>query len=331
MDSLPEQHIEDLPGASREAAYEKVRLVFLKRRKGTDSEDEVARRAGFGSADAMHQQLSAWGFAGLLPPQRAQPALESKPPEMAPEHKARGSGPATDLPPAANAMSIFQGAIKELSVFVERLPSRKEHRQGERYVVSYAKPLLETPEPGEDYGYLESPPDAEPDEHGTTSFTLDQAYRRVAGGASRHPDDGLTALIAAALLTGTSTDQLLDALHPEPTAEIREQARVRFEGDSGPMRRDSLKNKARQIAALIRGYPIERGNRTNAASKEWQSAAWVVQERLGYKYSDDEIARWLSEQDAYLPEFKKRRKITVDDVRDLRSLDFKPYPDFKPY
>jgi hypothetical protein len=82
MDSLPEQHIEDLPGASREAAYEKVRLVFLKRWKGTDSEDEVARRAGFGSADAMHQQLSAWGFTGLLPPQRAQPALESKPPEI---------------------------------------------------------------------------------------------------------------------------------------------------------------------------------------------------------------------------------------------------------
>ena len=55
MDRLPEQHIEDLPGASREAAYEKVRLVILKRWKGTDSEFEVARRAGFGSADAMHQ------------------------------------------------------------------------------------------------------------------------------------------------------------------------------------------------------------------------------------------------------------------------------------
>ena len=141
----------------------------------------------------------------------------------------------------------------------------------------------------------------------------------------------MTAAIAAALLTGTSTDQLLDALHPEPTAEIREQARVRFEGDSGPTRRDSLKNKARQIAALTRGYPIGRGNRINAASKEWQSAAWVVQERLGYKYSDDEIARWLNEQDAYLPEFKKRREITVDDVRDLRSLNCKPYPNFKPY
>jgi hypothetical protein len=244
---------------------------------------------------------------------------------MAPEHKARGSGPATDLPPAANAMSIFQRAIKELSVFVERLPSRKEHRQGERYVVSYAKPLLEAPEPGEDYGYLESPPDAEPDEHGTTSFTLDQAYRRVAGGASRHPDDGLTAAIAAALLTGTSTDELLDALHPNPTPEIRERARVLFEGDTVPTRRDSLQNRAGQIAALIRGYPVGRGKRTNAASKEWQSAAWVAQEWHDYGYEDDEIARRLNDEAHLLPEFKKRNKVTVPVVRDLLSLGFKPY------
>jgi len=35
---------------------------------------------------------------------------------------------------------------------------RNEQRQGERFVVTYAKPLLEAPEPGEDYRYLESPP-----------------------------------------------------------------------------------------------------------------------------------------------------------------------------
>jgi hypothetical protein len=334
MDSLPEQHIEDLPAATREDAYAKVGKVFLLRREGTGSEDEVARKAGFGSADAMHQQLSAWGFAGLLPLHRAQQALKSKLSEKTPERKARGSGPATDLPPAANAMSIFQDAIEKLSVFVERLPLRKEHRQGERFVVSYAKPRLEAPEPGENYGYIETPPDAKPDAHGNPSFTPDQAYLRVAGGASRHPDDGLTAAIATALLTGTTTDDLLRLLHPAPTQEVRKQARVLFEEH-----RDSLKNRARQLAALIRGYRIGRGQRTNAASKEWHSAAWVVQERLGYKYPDDEIARWLNEKDSFLPELKKSRKVTVDDVRDLKSLDLEPYPgfkdllsrDFKPY
>jgi hypothetical protein len=55
-----------------------------------------------------------------------------------------------------NATGIFQRAIEKLSVFLERLSLRNEQRQGERFVVTYAKPLLEAPEPGEDYGYLES-------------------------------------------------------------------------------------------------------------------------------------------------------------------------------
>jgi hypothetical protein len=325
MDSIPEQHIEDLPAATREDAYNKVAKVFLLRQRGIDSEDEVAIRSGFGSADAMHQQLSVWGLAGLLPPNRDQSGKKEVRPEKTPEHKARGSGQVTDLPPAANATSIFQRTIEKLSVFVERLSLRNEQRQGERFVVTYAKPLLEAPEPGEDHGYLESPPDAKPDEHGVIRFSAAQAYRRVAGGASRHPDDGLTAAIAAALLTGTSTDELLDTLHPNPTQEIRERVRVLFEGDTVATRRDSLQNRAGQIAALIRGYPVGPGKRTNAASKEWQSAAWVAQEWHDYGYENDEIARWLNDDDAYLPEFKKRRRVTVDDVRDLLSLQFKPY------
>jgi hypothetical protein len=214
-------------------------LVFLSRLKEIGTEDEIAIRAGFGSPDAMHQQLAAWGFSGLLPPHKAQAVLERKPPEMAAGGKARGLGPVTDLPPAANAISIFQDAIEKLTVFVERLPLRKVHPQGKRFVVSYAKPLLEAPEPGEEYGYLETPPDPKPDEHDNPSFMLDQGYRRVAGGASRHPDDGLTAAIATALLTGTTTDELLEVLHPAPTQEVRKQARVLFEEH-----RDSLKNRA---------------------------------------------------------------------------------------
>ena len=274
----------------------------------------------------MHQQLSAWGFTGLLPRQRAQPALESKPPEMAPEHKARGSGPATDLPPAANAMSIFQGAIEKLSDFVKRLPSRKEHRKGKRFVLSNAKPFFEVPEPGENRRYLDAPPDVQPDEQGVVSYMGGQAYVRVPGGAARHPDDEVTALVAAALLTDTSTDELLDVLHEAPTQEVREQARVLFEGDTPSKRKDSFKNKARQIAAQIRGYPIGWGDRTNAASKEWQSAAWAAWEWKGYGYQDDEIASRLNDDPDLLPEFKKRHKVTVPLVRDLLSLEFKrPY------
>lgn len=76
-------------------------------------------------------------------------------------------------------------------------------------------------------------------------------YLRVPGGAARYPDDEFTTAIAAALLTGTSTDQLLDRLHDNPTQEVREQARKLWEGNTYETRRDSLQNKARQMAALI--------------------------------------------------------------------------------
>src|SRR5215210_548303 len=307
----------------RTRALKATAVLCMRQLEGVEPDPQDAQKAGFGSVEAMRKQLGNWGAPDWV----AQEEPNPKAPNHAPhEPKARGSGPITELPPAAKATSIFQRTIEKLSVFVERLPLRTEHYQGKRFVVTYARPRAEA---GENYGYIEAPPDAKPDEHGKTSFTPDQAYRRVAGGASRHPDDGLTAAIAAALLTGATTDELLEAPHPAPTGEVRAQARVLLEGDADTtMRQYSLKNRARQLAALMRGHPIGKGNHTNAANAEWQSAAWVVQERLGYGYSEDEIARWLNEKDAFLPELKKSRKVTVDDVRDLISLDFKPYPSF---
>jgi hypothetical protein len=306
----------------RKRALRATLYLCVRQLREEEPDERDAKDAGFGSVKAMRKQLENWRAPGWVTEEAPNP----KAPNHAPhEPKARGSGAVTDLPPATNAISIFQGAIEKLSAFVERLPSRREWRQGARYVSSYGKQLLEAPEPGEDYGYIESPPDAQPDEHGDVVFTLDQAYRRVAGGAARHPDDELTAAIAASLLTGTSTDDLLDALQWEPKQEVREQARVLFEGNTPSTRRDSFQNKARQIAALIHGYPIGRGDRTNTVTKEWQSAAWAAWEWKGYGYKDDDIARRLNDETHLLPEFKKRHKVTVDDVRDLLSLEFKPY------
>jgi hypothetical protein len=288
-----------------------------------EPDDSVLEKLGFGSVDAMRIQLGNWEVPDWVT-EKAPTVEDARAPKHAPDEKrARGSGETKDLPPAANATSIFRGAIEKLSVIVERLPSRKEQRQGNRFVVSYAKSLWEPQEPGEEYGYLEAPPDAEPDEDGNVSFTGDQIYRRVAGGASRIPDDGLTAAIAAAVLTGATTDELIDVLQDAPPQWHRKKARELVEG------KDGLKNRAGQLAALMRGYPLGKGDRTNEASKEWQAAAWVVQERRGYGYNEKEIALWLNEQDTFLPERKKSREVTVKDVRDLLSLDLEPYAGFK--
>jgi hypothetical protein len=291
--------------------------------KNEEPDDSVLEKLGFGSVDAMRIQLGNWEVPDWAT-EKTPTVKDAKAPNHAPgEKKARGSGEITDLPPAANAISIFRGTIEKLSVFVERLPLRKEHRQGNRFVVSYAKPFWEPPEPGEEHGYLEVPPDEEPDEDGYTRFTGAEFYRRVAGGASRFPDDGLTAAIAAAILTGATTDELIDVLQDAPAEGDRKKARELVEG------KDGLKKRAGQLAALMRGYPVGKGHRTNEASKEWQSAAWVVQERWGYGYEEKEIARWLNEQDTFLLELKKSRKVTVKDVRALLSLDLEPYAGFK--
>jgi hypothetical protein len=133
------------------------------------SEDEIARKLHFGRAENMHHQLRSWGLSGLLPTE-------------APEHKdslytARGGGQRRNLRAAAYAVDIFEGVVKELSVFVERLPLRREYRQAERFVVTNAKPFLEVPEPGENLGYVEAPPDALPDEEGNIDFTFDDEHR----------------------------------------------------------------------------------------------------------------------------------------------------------
>jgi hypothetical protein len=308
----------------RERALTAAAYLCFCQLKEVEPDEEYVKKTGFGSVEAMRQQLRNWGTPDWVTQEAPNPKASNQAPH---EPKARGSGPVTEMPPAANAISIFQGAIEKLSVFLERLPLRKEHRQGKRFVLTNSKPFMEAPEPGENVSHeLEAPPDERPDDNGWVRFALDQGYRRVPGGAARYPDDELTAAIVAALLTGTSTDELLDALQWNPTQEAREQARVLFEGNTdNNTRRHSLKHKARQIAALMRGYPIGKGDRDNAVTKEHQAAALAAQRWRKYGCEDDEIARRLNEDDAYLPEFKKGRKVTVDDVGDLLSLEFKPY------
>src|SRR5919202_2492855 len=96
MDSLPEQRIEALPGAVRREAYDRIgKLCVLRLERNDYSEDEIAERLRFGSAEAMHHQLKAWGLAGLLPTEEKE--REDKLPT------ARGGGERHSLRPAAEA------------------------------------------------------------------------------------------------------------------------------------------------------------------------------------------------------------------------------------
>ena len=80
--------------------------------RDSDSEDEIASKLKFGSVAAMHQQLRFWGLTGLLPPEREEQARKPKVSEARAERKARrGGGEDEKLPPAADAIDLFQAAI----------------------------------------------------------------------------------------------------------------------------------------------------------------------------------------------------------------------------
>ncbi len=313
MESLPSPH-------EQHEAFEKLIKLRFWRLEGESEEYIATQRLGFNSAEHMYQQLKKleWPDWAVYPEPRFP---ESK------EPKARGGGDRRSLRPAAEAADIFEDVVHKLSVFLERLPLRREYWQGRRFVLTKARPYLEVPEPSENTGYAEAPPDALPDEEGHITFTLDESCVRVPGGAARYPDDEFTAAVTAALLTGTSTDELLDALQDNPTHEVRQKARIQGEGDAGKPStvRDSLKSTAGRMAALIWGHPVERGNKTNPVSKEWQAATWLVRGLQKEGYSYDEIAQRLNANDAYLPELKKQRRITVDDMQDMDSLGQEPY------
>jgi hypothetical protein len=248
----------------RERALKAALFLCMRQLQDIDPEEQGAQELGFGSVEAMRAQLADWGAPDWMLTETHEYNTKAA--------TARGGGKRRNVRPAADAASVFERTAQKLSVFVERLPLRREHRRGKRFVLTKAKPLLEGSEPGENVGYLEAPPDIPPNEDGVIRFTLAQAYRRVPGGAARYPDQELTAATTAALLTGTATtDQLIDLLQDNPTQEVRRQARKLWEGNTYQTRRDSLQNKARQMAALIWGNPVDKGNSTHAVSKELQA------------------------------------------------------------
>src|SRR5215211_180715 len=90
----------------RKRALTATVCLCIRQLEEVEPDEQDAEMADFGSVEAMRKQLRDWGAPDWVTEEAPNP----KTPNHAPhEPKARGSGPVTDLPPAANAMSIFQG------------------------------------------------------------------------------------------------------------------------------------------------------------------------------------------------------------------------------
>src|SRR5215212_1453391 len=103
--------MESLSRSDRDSAHRKVGIISASRVSGLD-ENEVAEKAKYRGVGDMRQELESWGFPswfveGDTPP-KPRKAVQSK-------RRTRGSGPATELPPASNATPLFKEKLEALA------------------------------------------------------------------------------------------------------------------------------------------------------------------------------------------------------------------------
>jgi hypothetical protein len=300
MDSLPEQHIDKLPTATREAAYRKVGLVFVARREGSKSEEEVARNAGFGSVDAMHHQMKVWGFSGLLPPVVELQAPRAKAPKTGTERKGRvGGGEAEELPAAADARDMFEYAIARLKSDLHQTEHLHEVLQDGRFEATYVHPKEEAPHP---FVYLRDGVSAERweelcAEQGKDPASTDTLYvyenSRYLGGTSPWPTRHLVRLIAAYCICAKSPDEvraLLDRLHPKSRKPYIEQINNYLTGNEG------LLPAAKKLAQVVRGKPVKRGLNAVGEDLFYHTAGDFVRALSAQGVPREEIVRALRDE-----------------------------------
>src|SRR5215211_6653860 len=110
------------------------------------SDDEMAKKLGFSSAEYLYQQLGHWGLR--IPDwMRDETSTKEHQPKAQRERqrKARrprqGSGALLELPPARRAVEQILKALEKLSNSVRELEQRKEFVQDRRFVVKREVPL----------------------------------------------------------------------------------------------------------------------------------------------------------------------------------------------
>ena len=281
MNSLPEQHIDSLPKDAREAAYWKVSAVCVLRGKGL-SEDKVADKAGFDSAEDMYFRLKRWGLSGLVPPEG-----ESSEPDKARRRGLTASGKPTELPPAHGAALLFYQALQKLNRAIGDLDNRKEYLQNGRFVAQEDTAQGVWPEMGIEVGPLTVPL-----------------------GGQQTPLEPLPALIAAYILADEPLEPLLEKLNNRPETVDKEQIQALIEGkktSKGHVR--GLKSIAGLIARGVRGGAIRGGQTTGEFSTKIQNGVWYSQQLAQRGFTAEAISKRLKEAGFSPSEISQVRKL----------------------
>jgi len=298
-----------LSAAEQERAVRSAALAYHLRSKEGRSEEQIAEKLGFGSAEAMHQQFGRWGFPDWLARGRAGASDDhvKEPPERHKRKPRRGGGDAVDLPPAKEAEALFASALRQLEREISRLWLREERYRDRRFEASYVHRSA-----GRSF-YRDVDADTDEEweklcrEHGADPsqewFIVFDHGLTLPEGLSQHPAEPLTRLIAVYILAGMSLEPLLEKLHPGPvTADLKQQLELHIEGRKTQRGHiPGLKGEAKQVARLVRGGVVRPGPPTGELSPREQAAAWHIQERRLQGASDADIYQELR-QDGFTRE-----------------------------
>jgi hypothetical protein len=295
----------DLSAAERERAVRFITLAYYLRENEGKSDDQVAEKLGFGSAEAMIRQFRNWDFPDWL--------VHSKPPGPdRPKRQPRKLGTPRELPPSRAAMELFRERIEVLGRAVEYLPKLVEGYQGGRFVGTFVERIPLGPSRDEvseeEWEWLCKV--LGPDTTGQGDWYPDLATPiEHPIDVSHVPPQPLVMLIAAYALAGGNMEALLKALHPNPSEVDAEKLSSLLHAKKSEHSEDGLFRKAEQLATFVRGGKTGRGAPPPGLSADEYVVACTITEFRERGWSEDRIHQTL----AHLG-------YTIEKIADLGSL-----------
>jgi len=291
----------NLSAAEEERAVRELTLTYHQRVYKNQSDDQIAEKLGYGSAEAMIHQFKRWGFPDWL--------VSSAPPKPdRPKRQPRKSGTPQELPPARAAMALFQERIEVLGRAVEALPKLVEGFQSGRFVGTFVERIPMGPSRDEvseeEWEWLcevlGPDPTSNPDLATPIDYPID---------SSHVPPRQLVILIGAYALAGGNMEALLKALHPNPPEVDAAKLSSLLHAKKSEHGEDGLFRKAQQLATFVRGGHAGRGAPPPGLSADDYVVACAISEYRERGWSEDRIYQTLAD----LP-------CTREKISDLGSL-----------
>jgi len=267
------------------------------------SEEEARQKLGFGSVEAMRQQLKNWEIPNWLASET--PVDEEQGRKRQAQGRRQSEGETTELPPALGAVTLLLKGLRKLQERADNLWRRKEYLKERRFVASgtargaivYRRECM----PADDWRFDCEIHDKDPD---TTDVIKIPREFNVALGAQGSPLADLSALIAAYVLAGEPIQPLIENLHPNPSSIDAERLERAIE---------QLNLSTNQLARLVRGGKVKRGPLPEGVPPAEHGAARDIQKLRKQGKTDKDILEHLRLNPSL-------SDLTQEDVRRLGNL-----------